>query len=311
MKNAIVTGGTGLIGTALVNDLLANDYRVAVILRGPEEFGHFDSPQVTEIVCDLDEITSLPERHPELTELNPRPLFFHLGWFGLWGADRTAIDVQLRNIRWTVDAVAAAAELNCSRFIGISSVWELGAVEAFEVQGEKPGPSDVYGAVKLTCRVLGKLAAGEAGIDAVWALPVGVFGPGDNSPGVINYALQACVNNSPAKFSAGTQNFDVLYLTDVARAIRLAGERGKPFHDYVLGSGQAAPLRGFLTEMVTTLKPDLPVEFGAEPFKGVNIPLEAYSIASLTADTGFMPEVSFQDGCRITAEWINTQNPHG
>ena len=304
MKTAIVTGATGLIGTALVRDLVENGYQVKAIVRAPEDVGHFDSLSVTEIVCDLDDIATLSIDRLDIADLTTPPLFFHLGWFGLWGANRTAIDVQLKNIKWTVESVNAAAAIGCSKFVGVSSIWELGVAESFGHNENSPGPSDLYGAVKLTSRVAGKMAAKEAGIDAVWTLPVGVFGPGDTSPGVINYALQACVNNTPATFSAGTQNFDVLYLSDIARAIRLVGESGRPGRDYVLGSGQAAPLREFLTEMVATLNPELPVEFGAEPFKGVNIPLDAYDISALTADTGFVPEVSFDEGCRATADWI-------
>jgi len=308
MKTAIVTGATGLIGTALLRELVANNYHVFALVRSPGTGVPLDLANVTEIVCDLAELSTLPLTHPELAQLDPSPLFFHLGWAGVWGPERTAVTLQLDNIKWTVDAIDVAAQLNCARFVGIGSIWEFGVAETLAQSGERPGPNDIYGAVKLTSRMLGKMAAHNAGIAALWALPVGVYGPGDTSPGVVNYAIQSCINDTPAQFSAGTQNFDVLYLTDVARAIRLVGERGKPFHEYVLGSGQAGPLRDFLTGIRAALNPGLPIEFGVEPFKGVNIPLEAYDISSLTSDTGFVPEVSFPDGVKAAAAWIAQNN---
>ena len=42
------------------------------------------------------------------------------------------------------------------------------------------------------------------------------------------------------------QNYDFVYIDDVARAFRLIGEKGKPFHEYVIGSGNAKPLKNFL-----------------------------------------------------------------
>ena len=51
------------------------------------------------------------------------------------------------------------------------------------------------------------------------------------------------------QFTAGTQNYDFVYIDDVARAFRLIGEKGKPFHEYLIGSSTARPLKEFLLEM--------------------------------------------------------------
>ena len=98
-------------------------------------------------------------------------------------------------------------------------------------------------------------------------------------------------------------NYDFVYIDDVARAFRLIGENGKPFHEYLIGSSNARPLKEFLLEMQASIAPQLPFRFGDIPFTGIDLPLDRFDCSQTEADTGFRAEISFAEGCRRTMAW--------
>jgi nucleoside-diphosphate-sugar epimerase len=53
--------------------------------------------------------------------------------------------------------------------------------------------------------------------------------------------------------------------------------------------------------------PNAKLGFGEMEFNGVYLPAERFSIAALTEDTGFVPDVSFEAGIRKTAEWLRRE----
>lgn len=102
----------------------------------------------------------------------------------------------------------------------------------------------------------------------------------------------------------GTQNYDFVYIDDVARAFYLIGKNGKPFNEYLIGSSNAKPLKEFLLEMKAAIAPDLDFIFGDIPFTGINLPLEKYDCSKTETDTGFKAKISFGEGCKKTMEWL-------
>ena len=80
---------------------------------------------------------------------------------------------------------------------------------------------------------------------------------------------EAQTHGEPLEFTSGTQNYDFIYVTDVAKAFRLLGEKGKANKGYIIGSGAAKPLRQFVEEILGELKPTSPAKFGDVPYTGV------------------------------------------
>ena len=95
-------------------------------------------------------------------------------------------------------------------------------------------------------------------------------------------------------------------MTDVAKAFYLIAKNGKPFCEYMIGSGTARPLKEFILEMQKALAPDAVPLFGDVPFTGTNMPLSTFSTSETEKDTGFKAEVSFAKGTCMTMEWLKT-----
>lgn len=124
------------------------------------------------------------------------------------------------------------------------------------------------------------------------------------SPRFVNSTLRKIINGEPLQFTAATQNYDFVYVSDVAKAFYLVAKNGKPFCEYMIGSGDAKPLKQFILEMVGSCGPDCTPLFGDVPFTGTNMPLQVFDISDIRDDCGFEPEVGFGEGTRMTMEWL-------
>ena len=149
--------------------------------------------------------------------------------------------------------------------------------------------------------------AADIGIELVWPEITNAYGVGERSPRLVNTTIQKCLRGESPQFTAGTQNYDFVYIDDVARAFRLIGENGKPFHEYLIGSSTARPLKEFLLEMQSSIAPNLPFYFGDIPFTGIDLPLSKFDCSKTEQDTGFRAEVTFSEGCKRTMEWWKAQ----
>ena len=98
--------------------------------------------------------------------------------------------------------------------------------------------------------------------------------------------------------------YDFIYITDAAKAFRLIGEKGRSGRIYTIAQGRAQPLKYFLTTLRDIVAPCAELGFGELEFNGIYLPAEAYNIDQLRSDTDFVPDISFEEGIRRTAEWI-------
>lgn len=299
MKKAIVTGANGFVGGATLRELLHHGYEVWAVGHQDHFSNVPEDPSVHKVSCDLAEMKTLPEKIPT----GEYDLFYHFAWAGSAGPARADTALQLNNVQWTVDALRAAKELGCRRFVCAGSIVEHETMAAAYTQGNRPGMGYIYGSGKLAAHTMCMSVAANIGIELVWPEITNAYGIGERSPRLVNTTIQKCIRGEVPQFTAGTQNYDFVYIDDVARAFRLIGENGKPFHEYLIGSSTARPLRQFLEEMQRSIAPELSFGFGDVPFTGVDLPLSKFDCSETERDTGFRASVDFAEGCKRTFNW--------
>lgn len=299
MKKAIVSGANGFIGAAVVKELLSHKYEVYALAR---ENHHAQVPideEVHVIPFSLENIEALEETIPA----GKYEAFYHFAWNGSAGTARADTALQLQNVQWTVDCLKMAKKLGCKRFIPAGSIMEHETIAAAYTQGNNPGLGYIYGGGKVAAHIMCMSAAVKEGIDLVWPKITNAYGPGERSTRLVNSAIRKCIAGEEPQFTAGTQHYDFVYVDDVARAFRLIGENGRPFHHYLIGSHKAKSLKVFLLEMQAAIAPNLDFKFGNIPFTGIDLPLSAFDCTETEQDTGFKAKVSFGEGCRRTMKW--------
>lgn len=298
MKTAVVTGANGFVGSAVVNELLSNNYKVYAVVRNNHADRLSDLDNVEIVNCELSDIDRLPGQITEKCDV-----FYHFAWSGSAGKDRANTRLQLDNVQWSVESIRAAKKLGCSRFVFAGSIVEKECLAAAYTEGNRPGLGYIYGGGKVAAHILCSSVAAAEGIDLLWGEITNAYGVGEVSPRLVNSTIRKCIAGVSPEFTAGTQNYDFVYIDDVARAFRLIGENGKPFTSYVIGSSAAKPLKEFLIEMKDAIAPELPFKFGDVPFTGIDLPLSDFDCRKTEEDTGFKAGISFAEGCRRTFEW--------
>lgn len=304
MKRVIITGPTGAIGMALIQECIEAGTEVtAVCHRGSKRIARIPlSEKVRVVECDLDEIGTLPE----LVQ-GSYDVFFHLAWACTAGEGRNDVAAQTLNIRSTMEAVEAAHALGCECFIGAGSQAEYGRVEG-KLNAKTPAfPENGYGIAKLCAGQLGRLRCGQLGIRHIWFRVLSIYGPYDGEQTMILSSIRKMLRGEVPEYTPAEQLWDYLYSKDAGRAFYLAAEKGRDGAVYCLGSGQAAPLKEYIEIIRDEIDPTLPLRIGAKPYAEKQVMHLCADITDLQRDTGFAPQVGFREGIRETAEWVKKQ----
>lgn len=231
-------------------------------------------------------------------------IFIHFAWTGSSGLERVDYNLQMKNALNTVEVMKTAKMLGCSRFLCAGSIMEYEVEAAVHTQGSRPGLGYIYGMGKHIAHCMCKSIAADIGIDLIWPMITNAYGVGELSPRMLNTTIRKIINHEPLQFTSAVQNYDFVYVSDVAKAIYLVATRGTPFCEYMIGSGNAKPLKEFLIELRDELAPGRELLFGDIPFTGTDMPLKTFDISAVRQDCGFYPEVIFGDGVRRTKEWL-------
>ncbi len=302
MKNVIITGADGFVGSYTVNKFLSEGVNVLALDIGPKPRRLFPQEGLTYMQCDVSDTKAMIEK---ITH-GVYDTFIHFAWAGSAGAARVDYNLQMQNALNTVECMKAAKELGCSRFVCAGSIMEYEVEAAIHSQGSRPGMGYIYGMGKHIAHCMCKSVAVDIGIELVWPMITNAYGVGELSPRFVNTTIRKIINNEPLQFTAATQNYDFVYVTDVANAFYLIAKNGKPFCEYMIGSGNAKPLKEFILEMQQALEPDAVPLFGDVPFTGTNMPLSTFDTGATEADCGFKAEVSFAEGTKLTMDWLKT-----
>lgn len=300
MRKALVTGANGFVGSALVKNLVGKGVQVLAL----DLEGHNDNLPTSELVRFVGFELSRSAEIKELIADRDIDVFYHFAWVGSAGAARANTQLQLNNAQWCIDCLRVAKDIGCKRFVSAGSIMEHETIFAAYKQGNKPGLGYVYGSGKLVAHTMAMSVAAGMGIDLVWAKITNAYGAGELSPRFVNTTLRRIINDEPLTFTSGVQNYDFVYIDDVAEAFYCIGEKGKPFHNYIIGSSNARPLKEFILDIKDAIAPEKDFVFGDVPFTGVNMPLDTFDTSLTEQDTGFKASISFKEGVKRTYEWL-------
>lgn len=299
-RRVMVTGGAGFLGTAVVRRL--------------REAGA--SEVFVPLAADYD-LRKLPDIDRSLADGRPDLIIHLAAVVGGIGANRENPG------RFFYDnAIMGIQLMEQARTAGVAKFVAIGTVCAYpkftpvpfreeELWNGYPEETNApYGLAKKMLLVQGQAYRDQYGFNAIYLLPVNLYGPGDNfdpaSSHVIPALIKKCVDARERgdafieAWGTGSASREFLFVDDAARGIVLAAERYDGRDPINLGVGSEITIRE-LTELIARL-----TGFGGEirwdPTKPDGQPRRALDTSRAREAFGFSAGTSFEDGLKRTIE---------
>lgn len=299
IKRAIITGATGVVGTALVKELISNGVEVLIFCRegSTRNMVIREHPLVKKIYVDLEHLLEVQNNTGKKYDV-----FYHLAWQGTVGIERNDVYIQNQNVQYALDAVKVAKRFGCNTFIGAGSQAEYGRVEGI-LRGDTPVfPETGYGIGKLCAGQMTKIYAHQLGIRHIWVRILSVYGPNDGMQSMVMSTITKLIKGKIPQFTKGEQMWDYLYSGDAAKAFYMIGEDGVDGKTYVLGSGKTKQLVEYIETIRDIVSPNSGLDLGAIPYDEKQVMFLCADVSELEEDTGWKTNTNFTDGIKMLLE---------
>lgn len=301
IKKAIVTGANGFVGSAVCKALAEHGvYVIALVRDKASDISRIERLNNISIkYCDMNNYKLLPD----IIDDRDIDVMYHFAWSGSAGANRGNADVQMSNIYTSIDLLKACAAIDCRCFVFAASIMEYEIHAAIETN-KKIGINSLYSVAKMSCDYMLRILSYEFKIQYIRCVISNIYGPGENSPRLINTSIRKILRGDKPLFSEGKQMYDFIYIDDAAEIFYKLGENGNPAKTYYIGSTCPKELREYIKELHNVIDPDAQIGLGELPFNGVSLDYSLFDVYSVKKDTGYVPLISFSEGVKRTAEWI-------
>ncbi len=173
-----------------------------------------------------------------------------------------------------------------------------------------------YGLAKKMMLVQAQAYRQQYGFNAIFLLPVNLYGPGDNFDPGSSHVIPALIRKIHEAKKAGKGQIEVwgtgkpsrefLYVEDAAEGIFLATQRYDEPEPVNLGSGMEISIKD-LVELLCRLM-DFKGRVVWEEDKPDGQPRRCLDV-SKAKQFGFTAETPFEEGLRKTIEWYSKRNP--
>ena len=295
IRKAIVTGATGMIGRALIQELVSHNIQVLALCNpySSRLQAVREEKKIKRLLVPLDELQSVYSKETY-------DVCFHLAWQATEGEARNQVDIQMNNISYTLAAVQMAKRLGCHTFIGGGSQAEYGRTHMKLNDLTPTNPENAYGIAKYSAGKLSDLLAQQLGMRHIWARILSVYGPGDGKNTLIMSMISQLIKGEVPALTLGEQMWDYLYCHDAARALYLLANNRKTKGIYCIGSGEVKPLKEYMYQIRDAINPQLELKLGAKPYSTHQVMYLCADITPLKRDIGFKPQVSFELGIQHT-----------
>lgn len=226
MKVALVTGGTGFVGSHLIRELVGSGWSVRALARDPEKARRRMPPGVEVVGGDISEPDSLRD-----VGRGVESVFHTAAQLNLPGVPEAEYDrVNLQGTRNLVDALRDA---RISSFVHVSSIAAIGLRNYGKIDETFVCDPDLpYGISKLRIDEYLRRTFEESGFPAVVVRPPTVYGEGER----YNF-LSLCRAIESGRFllvGSGENRVDFCWVGNLVQAMIRAAERGRPGEIYLV-----------------------------------------------------------------------------
>ncbi len=306
-RRVVVTGGAGFLGSFLVEKLRQRGADVFVPL-----IEKYDLVQLNDIQ------RMLQDARPEI--------IIHLAALaGGIGANRARpADFFYINLMMGTQLMHEAWKQGIEKFVAIGTICAYPKFTPLPFREENlwdgyPEETNApYGLAKKMLLVQAQAYREQYGFNAVYLLPVNLYGPRDNFnletshviPALIRRCLEAKArrDRQVVLWGDGSPTREFLYVEDAAAGIALATERLNTSEPVNLGSGNEISIRD-LASLIARLT-GFEGELVWDTSKPNGQPRRALDVSRAEQYFGFRAQMPFEEGLRRTIEWYLANPAH-
>jgi UDP-glucose 4-epimerase len=313
MERALITGGLGLVGSHIADELVNHGTGEVVVLddfsRGRRANLAWAEANGNVRVVEgdirdralLDEVTDgvdvvFHQAALRITRCAEEP--------------RLALDVLVNG---TANVLDAAVRAGVRKVVAASSASVYGMAERFPTpEDHHPYANDtLYGAAKAFSEGLLRSYHAMYGLDYVALRYFNVYGPRMDIDGVYTEVLvrwmeRIAAGHPPLVLGNGRQTLDLVHVADVARANLLAATSDATDEVFNVAGGRETSLAELAAALLQAMEAELPIEYA--PARKVNPVVRRLGDTTRARERlGFTTEVPLEDGLRSLVDWWRAQ----
>ncbi|AQW47946.1 dTDP-glucose 4,6-dehydratase [Streptomyces violaceusniger] len=310
----VVTGGAGFIGSHFVRQTLTGAYAdwadaQVVVVDKLTYAGNeanlaevADSPRLCFVrgdICDGELVGEL---------LRGTDLVVHFAAESHVDRSISGAEEFVRtNVLGTHTLLNAAANAAVGKFVHVSTDEVYGSIESGSWSEEEPlEPNSPYSASKASSDLLARAFHRTHGLPVCVTRCSNNYGPYQHPEKVIPLFVTNLMDGKPVPlYGDGGNVRDWLHVDDHCRGIALVAENGRPGEVYNIGGGTELTNLELTERLLELLGADRSMVERVPDRKGHD---RRYSvdIAKISAELGYRPEMSFENGLAETAKWYMT-----
>jgi UDP-glucose 4-epimerase len=261
-QRVAVIGGTGFIGSHLVEHLISLGNRVSVLARGNstlERLWHVEG-EYELVECEIMDRESAARA---LATARPAAVFHLAG--APDGVESFAQMVHCieQNVIGTVYVLEAASRAGAEVVVYADSSKDYGNGDVPYRTTQADEPVCSYAIAKAAGWRLCRLASCMTGIGVCALRPTFVYGPRQNW-NLITYVEDCARTGQPVRLQGGSQTRDLLYVGDVVRAFAAAAVRKQAWGRAIpVGGGREISVSAICQTILGTLGSEIDLQVGA------------------------------------------------
>ncbi len=297
----LVTGAHGFTGSHLCHELVAQGAQVKAFVKNGGMIANLADirDKITIYSGDVTDITSL------FTSMEGVDYVFNAAAIVPVIEARQSPQACLQvNTIGAYNVAYAAMKSGIKKMLHVSTCHIYGFSSADELPIKEtlvPRPRDVYAASKYAAEICLKTLVDE-GFPITFTRAFAMYGPGQREQLFIPRVIAHLLRGEAPKLGNSHPTRDYCFIKDTVRGYLLALEKGKPGEVYHLSSGKEVVMKDLYDLIAKLLGSNLKATWNMDPRPHEIDRLCGNSDKARSA-FNWKPEVSFEEGLKITIEW--------
>jgi nucleoside-diphosphate-sugar epimerase len=285
-RRALVTGGTGFIGSHLVRLLVEEGWEVHAVVRPASDCSSLPAAVVRHV--DDGSHSTLEQA---VRQAVPSTCFHLAGQFLGTHQPEDVSSLVAANVGFGARLSEALSTRPGTLLINAGTYWQ-------HVNSEPYHPAALYAAMKQALEDILRYYADAELVRVVTLNLYDTYGPADTRAKLLNLLLDAASTGEPLDTTGGDQLIDLLHVHDVARAFVTAANQFEDspaplFESYAVTSGTPISVRDLAAKVAAITGRTIDARWGARPYRRYEM-FEPWEVGPRMP--GWRPKMSLEAG---------------